>query len=177
MSAPYVGQLLIAGFNFPPVGWAMCQGQLLPISQNAALFSLFGTYFGGDGKSNFALPNLQGAISNGQDQGPGLAQYYIGETAGSPTVTLLVNNLPVHNHNANTLQGRVSEQLNKPTNAMLVETPTANPVYYTPSTTTNVKLSQTALTNTGQNLPHNNMMPYLTLNWLVALAGVFPPRS
>src|SRR5205814_10037554 len=98
MSNPFVAEIRIFGFNFPPKGWALCQGQLLPISQNTALFSLLGTMYGGDGKSTFALPNLQDTVPNCQGQGPGLEEYFIGQEGGTPYVTLLTTELPAHNH-------------------------------------------------------------------------------
>src|ERR1039457_1821179 len=99
MSDQFVGQLLLVGFNFPPTGWASTAGQLMPISQNTALFSLLGTFYGGDGKSTFALPNLQGSLVISQGQGPGLSDYFLGQSSGTQTVTLLTSEMPLHNHN------------------------------------------------------------------------------
>jgi microcystin-dependent protein len=182
MSNPFVAEIRIFPFNFAPKGWAFCDGQILPLSQNTALFSLLGTTYGGDGKSNFALPDLQGQTPMFYQQGPGLSDYFIGETGGSETVTLLQTELPMHNHtvNATTVQGSVAD----PNNAMLSEGQFSNqgvsgPVNYyvsdaaTPATT----MHPLTVGIAGGGLPHNNMMPYLTLNFCIALQGVFPPRS
>src|SRR3954451_2756417 len=104
MSDPFVAEIRVVGFNFAPTGWAQCNGQLLPISQNTALFSLLGTYYGGDGKSNFALPDLQGSVAVHQGQGQGLSEYFLGEQSGVTNVTLLNTEIPVHSHN---LQGSI----------------------------------------------------------------------
>jgi len=182
MANPFVAEIRIFPFNFAPLGWAFCDGQLLPLSQNTALFSLLGTTYGGDGKSNFALPNLQGRTPMFYGQGPGLGLYDIGEAAGSDTVTLLTSELPSHSHtvNATTVQGTVAD----PNNAMLSEGNWSNQGnsgavnYYiadtaTPQTTMNPGMVGVA----GSSFPHNNMMPYLTLNFCIALQGVFPPRT
>lgn len=176
MSDPYVGQLLLAGFNFAPVGWQLAAGQLLPISQNTALFSLFGTNFGGDGRSTFALPNLQGFIANGQGQGPGLQPYLVGDTGGTTTVTLTQSENPIHTHAPSALGGtRVSGQLTQPSGAIFSTAAGSTP--YAPATTLNQQLSATAIGSSGGSQPHNNMMPYLCLNWLVSMQGVYPPRT
>src|SRR5215213_1305364 len=98
MSDPFVAEIRVVGFNFAPTGWAQCDGQLLPISQNTALFSLLGTFYGGDGKSTFALPNLTGAVAVHQGQGPGLSEYFLGQTGGESNVTLITSEMPFHNH-------------------------------------------------------------------------------
>src|ERR1700710_2156202 len=98
MATPFVAEIRVVGFNFAPKGWAQCNGQLLPLSQNTALFSLLGTFYGGNGKSNFALPNIEGSVVVGQGQGPGLSEYFLGETGGEQTVTLLQSEMPVHSH-------------------------------------------------------------------------------
>jgi microcystin-dependent protein len=175
MADPFVGQLLIVGFNFNPVGWQLAAGQLLPISQFTALFSLFGTNFGGDGKSNFALPNMVGNISNGQGQGPGLSDYFIGQSEGTDTVTLLGNENPVHYHFANAEGGaRVQGQVSQPNAAMFATASGSTP--YAPAGTMNQNLNPLAVGLAGGNQPHNNLMPYLALNWLVCMQGVYPTR-
>jgi microcystin-dependent protein len=172
MADPFVAEIRIFPFNFAPKGWAFCNGQLLPISQNTALFSLLGTTYGGDGKSTFALPDLQGSAPMHPGQGPGLSLHDLGESSGSETVTLLESEIPSHSHAL-----MASNQLG--------DTATATNSYLARTTfnmyqqTTNSNFASTApqaLTPAGGGLPHNNMMPYLTLNFCIALQGVFPPR-
>ncbi|MGB7203496.1 MAG: tail fiber protein [Pyrinomonadaceae bacterium] len=173
MADPFVAEIRVFGFNFAPRGWAFCNGQLLPLSQNTALFSLLGTTYGGNGKSNFALPNLQGSAPMFWGQGPGLSLRDIGETGGSTAVTLLTTEMPAHNHGeivrptafippADTPVGNVGGRSNsRPYN----------------STGPNGAMGSTAVGLQGGGQPHNNLMPYLTLNFCIALQGVFPPRS
>jgi microcystin-dependent protein len=178
---PFVAEIRIFPFNFPPKGWAFCDGQILPLSQNTALFSLLGTTYGGDGKSNFALPNLQGMTPIFYGQGPGLSLHDIGETGGSETVTLLSTEIPSHGHmvNATTSKGN-SDQ---PNGNLLGEgqwTVQGNngPLeYYSAATNAPVQMDFNTIGPAGNGLPHNNMMPYLTLNFCIALQGVFPPRG
>jgi microcystin-dependent protein len=175
MADPFVAEIRIFPFNFPPRGWAFCDGQLLPISQNTALFSLLGTFYGGDGKSTFALPNLQGAAPLAQGQGPGLSERFLGEASGSETVTLIQSEVPVHTH---TLRADTAD---------LADTSTPNPnasfalssggTLYQSAPTGTDALAFSALSVVGGSLPHNNMQPYLTLNFCIALQGVFPPRG
>jgi microcystin-dependent protein len=182
MSEPFVAEITIFGFNFPPKGWAFCQGQLLPISQNTALFSLLGTMYGGDGKSTFALPNLQDRTANGQGKGAGLEEYFIGQEGGTPTVTLLGTEMPAHSHffSASTNQGTtVTASNNQPGLAQggtKVNTFNAN-IYNTNPAQATTTLSPAAIGIAGGSLPHNNMQPYLTLNFCIAMQGVFPPRG
>lgn len=172
MADPFVAEIRIFPFNFAPRGWAFCNGQLLPISQNTALFSLLGTYYGGDGKSTFALPNLQGNVPVHPGQGPGLSDYYLGQTGGSETVTLLESEIPAHAHQLRCVNGDGDQAL--PTNNTWGATPSGANPYISPS---NGNMSPQALGVTGGSLPHNNMQPYLTLNFCIALQGVFPPRG
>jgi microcystin-dependent protein len=170
---PFVAEIRIFPFNFAPKGWAFCDGQLLPLSQNTALFSLLGTYYGGDGKSNFALPDLQGKAPVHAGQGQGLTEYFIGESTGAETVTLLTSEMPNHPHG---LRADVLDtgDTNVPNpNASFAQS-SGGTLYQTAANTT---LSDQALSITGQGLPHNNMQPYLTLNFCIALQGVFPPRG
>ena len=173
MADPFVAEIRIFPFNFAPKGWAFCNGQLLPLSQNTALFSLLGTTYGGNGKSNFALPDLQGNAPMHPGQGPGLSLHDLGETGGSETVTLLQSEMPFHTHNlrADTLD---SADVNVPTPNSTFAKSSQGDLY---QTTSNTQLSPTALTISGGDLPHNNMQPYLTLNFNIALQGVFPPRG
>lgn len=172
MADPFVAEIRIFSFNFPPTGWAFCDGQLLPLSQNTALFSLLGTTYGGDGKSNFALPNLRGRVPMHPGQGPGLSLYDLGETGGADTVTLLEAEMPAHTHvlrGANTL----ADTPRPPGNTLARY---AN-AYQQDATSNLVAMAPEALPPAGGSLPHNNLMPYLTLNFCIALQGVFPSRS
>lgn len=172
MADPFVAEIRIFPFNFAPKGWAFCDGQLLPLSQNTALFSLLGTTYGGNGKSNFALPDLQGRAPMFWGQGPGLSLHDIGEEAGSETVTLLESEIPAHTH---TMRASLDDaDVRIPTPARSLAKSSAN-MYATGNP--NAPMAQQALTPAGGSQPHNNMMPYLTLNFCIALQGVFPPRS
>jgi microcystin-dependent protein len=171
---PFVAEIRIFPFNFPPKGWAFCDGQILPISQNTALFSLLGTTYGGDGKSNFALPNLQGSSALHPGQGPGLSLYDLGETGGEDTVTLLATEIPSHNH---TINAKTAGTISDP-NGLLWGNPAGRPApnFFANAIGTPQNMSLTALATTGGQ-PHNNLMPYLTLNFCIALQGVYPPRT
>ncbi|MDR3406768.1 MAG: tail fiber protein [Chthoniobacter sp.] len=172
---PFVAEIRIFPFNFAPVGWAFCDGQILPLSQNTALFSLLGTTYGGDGKSNFALPDMQGNAPMHPGQGPGLSLHDLGETGGSDTVLLLDSEMPSHTH---TVQARGTPP------------PAASPApssaegfgrsnggsAYVPAAHMGAMNSNT-IAPAGGNQPHNNLMPYLTLNFCIALQGVYPPRT
>ena len=179
MSNPFVAEIRIFPFNFAPKGWAFCNGQLLPLSQNTALFSLLGTTYGGDGKSNFALPNLQGNAPMHPGQGPGLSLHDLGETGGSDTITLLQSEIPSHTHSINCVDGpRVGGQSGQPGNATLVKTGgTPANAYSTGAPTPNLYMNANMVVPAGGDQPHNNMMPYLTLNFCIALQGVYPPRT
>ena len=172
MSQPFVAEIRIVGFNFAPRGWATCQGQILPISQNTALFSLLGTTYGGDGRTTFALPNLQGNAPMHPGQGAGLTPRVLGETSGSTTVTLSSTQIPVHTHALSA--SPLPAETNVAAGANLSRSSGAS-VYAAAGN--NVALSPTALGNVGGSQPHNNMQPYLTLNFVIALQGIFPPRS
>ena len=174
MAEPFIAEIRIFPFNFAPVGWAMCNGQILPISQNTALFSLIGTFYGGNGTSTFALPNFQGMAPIHQGQGVGLSQRVIGETGGEATVTLIGNQLPSHNHTA---MAATTDGLPSPTGNTWGGALKGGKSLYAPSGT-NVTMAPTAIGPfPGGNLPHNNLCPYLTLNFCIALQGVFPSRS
>jgi microcystin-dependent protein len=176
MSDQFVAEIRIFPFNFAPTQWALCNGQLLPISQNTALFALLGTTYGGDGKSTFALPNLQGITPMQQGQGPGLSLRDLGELGGEETVTLLTTEMPAHNHNAVATTGT---GLPTPVNNAWASGLKTGPSIYIPSQgpSTDVQMNPLALRPTGGNLPHNNLMPFLTLNFCIALQGIFPPRT
>ena len=176
MADPFVAEVRIFPFNFAPKGWAFCDGQLLPLSQNTALFSLLGTTYGGDGKSNFALPNLQGSAPMHPGQGPGLSLHDLGETSGSDTVTLLESEIPVHSHSLTASQGDGTERTpSAGGTGQLLATGVGISQYQTPGAQTN--LNSGAVAPAGGDQPHNNMQPYLTLNFNIALQGVFPPRG
>lgn len=169
MADPFVAEIRIYPFNFAPKGWAFCNGQLIPLSQNTALFSLLGTTYGGNGKSNFALPNLEGRAAMMPGQGPGLSLRDLGETAGSETVTLLESEIPAHSHTL-----RTSDERGDATSPQGNYLGAGTDVFVDTSNTT---MASSALSTAGGDAPHNNMMPYLTLSFCIALQGVFPPRS
>ncbi len=175
MTSPFVAEIRIFGFNFAPKGWAFCDGQILPISQNTALFSLLGTTYGGDGQTTFALPNLQGSAPLQPGQGPGLSLYDLGEQGGTETVTLLQTEMPAHQHAANASSG--SGSANDPTNNVWAQVTVLRQGQNIYGTADGSAMSPLALSITGGSLPHNNMMPYLTLNFCIALQGVYPPRT
>ncbi len=175
MADPFVAEIRIFPFNFPPRGWAWCNGQLLPISQNTALFSLLGTIYGGDGRSSFALPDLQGRAPMHHGQGPGLSWRNQGQTGGTEVVTLLQSEIPSHTHSmrANTDFGDVQT----PSNARSIARSQNANAYKPPAGQPVVQMAPGALAPAGGDQPHNNMQPYLTLYFNIALQGVYPPRS
>jgi len=175
MADPFVAEIRIFPFNFAPKGWAWCNGQLLPISQNTALFSLLGTTYGGDGKSTFALPNIQGSAVMHPGQGPGLSQHDLGETGGSEAVALLESEIPAHSHALNASQGDGTERTPGVGGGQLLATGVGISQYQTPGALTS--LSPNAVAPVGGSQPHNNMQPYVTFNFNIALQGIFPPRG
>jgi len=172
MSDPFVAEIRMFAGNFAPVGWALCNGQLLPLSQNTALFSLLGTTYGGDGKSTFALPNLQDSAPMHPGQGAGLSLYDLGQQGGTPFVTLLESEMPLHNHiaNAKTSLGNSQTPADQTWAGSSIVKQYVN-------TAPNTPMSPSALSQTGGSLPHNNLAPYLVVTFIIALQGVFPPRS
>jgi microcystin-dependent protein len=170
---PFVGEIRAVGFNFAPTGWAFCDGQLLPLSQNTALFSLLGTFYGGDGKSTFGLPDLRGSVPVGQGQGQGLSEYYLGEMSGSQTVTLIQSEIPVHNHGLRARNDPAELQAPAPPRTMARST---SGFAYLPAAP-NVALNPQTASIAGGSQPHNNMQPSLVLNFVIALQGVFPSRQ
>jgi microcystin-dependent protein len=173
MSDQFVAEIRIFPFNFPPTGWAFCDGQLMPISQNTALFSLLGTTYGGDGKSTFALPDLQGNAPMQPGQGQGLSLRDLGEIGGAETVTLLVSEIPVHTHTLR-VSAEVGDIQIPADNTSLARSGSGSA--YTATAANIVQLAPQALAPAGGSLPHNNMQPYLTLNFCIALQGIFPQR-
>ena len=173
---PFVAEIRIFPFNFAPKGWAFCDGQLLPLSQNTALFSLLGTTYGGDGKSTFALPDMQGNAPMHPGQGPGLSLHDLGETGGSETVSLLESEIPSHSHGmlaanlpADQAAPTPSRSMARSINAFAYVAGSPAPAF--------VAMSGSTLAPAGGDQPHNNMQPYLTLNFCIALQGVYPPRT
>ena len=178
MSDQFVAEMRIFPFNFPPTGWAFCDGQLMPISQNTALFSLLGTTYGGDGKSTFGLPDMQGNVPMQPGQGQGLSQRFLGEASGVETVTLLTSEMPLHSHAANARAQEDAGDQTTPVNNIWAKVGGGRGggginLYHTAQ---NGTMRLDALTPAGGNLPHNNMQPYLTLNFCIALQGIFPQR-
>jgi len=173
MADPFVAEIRIFPFNFAPKGWAWCDGQLMPLSQNTALFSLLGTTYGGDGKSTFALPDLQGSAPMHPGQGPGLSLHDLGETGGSETVTLLESETPAHAHTL-----RASNSLgDTPIPAGHALARTTYNLYQQTVNANLVAMAANALPPAGGDQPHNNLQPYLTFYFNIALQGVFPPRT
>jgi len=174
MADPFVAEIRIFPFNFAPKGWAFCDGQLLSISQNTALFSLLGTTYGGNGKTTFALPDLQGSapIHVGANQpGPGLSLYDLGETGGTDTVTLLLSETPTHTHNI------TAQTIDQGDNRIPSPTLNLGNTQMYSNANPDSTMDPAALSLYGNNQPHNNLQPYLTLNFNIALQGVYPPRS
>jgi microcystin-dependent protein len=172
MSNPFLAEIRIFPFNFPPKGWAFCNGQVMPLSQNTALFSLLGTTYGGNGTSNFALPNLQGSTPISQGQGVGLTLRDLGETGGEQVLTLLASQLPAHSHNANCNAG-MGDQYGPAGNFWATDAGGNNEY----ASGLNNQMASGAVASSGGSLPHNNLQPFLVLNFCIALQGVFPPRS
>jgi microcystin-dependent protein len=175
MADQFVAEIRIFPFTFAPTGWAFCSGQLLPISQNTALFSLLGTTYGGNGMSNFALPDMQGHAPMHPGQGPGLSLHDLGESSGSETVTLLSSEMPSHGHGLGA-QNIPLGSVASPAGATL-DHPASGNLFYGGASPFPVAMAPEALAPAGSGLPHNNMQPYLTLNFCIALQGIFPPRT
>jgi len=172
---PFIGQILMVGFNFAPKGWALCNGQLLPIVSNQALFSLLGTMYGGDGRTNFALPNLQGRVPIHTGQISGGSSYAIGASGGVENVTLLVNNLPSHSHQANCSNAPGTSA--DPTNNFWAKVAATGKTPNVYAASANGQMAPTAIGVTGGNQPVTNMQPYLCVNFIIALQGIFPSRD
>ena len=172
---PYLGMIVIFGFNFAPVGWALCNGALLSISQNTALFALLGTTYGGNGVNTFGLPDLQGRIPVGMGNGIGLSPYVIGQTGGTESVTLTISQIPAHNHviNGTNSLGNVSN----PSNAFPANTGDLDPEYNTSNSPNSVTMNPNVISMTGGSQAHNNIQPYLAINYCIAMQGIFPSRS
>jgi microcystin-dependent protein len=170
---PYLGEIRIFGGNFAPQGWALCNGQLLPISSNAALFSILGTTYGGDGRQTFALPNLQSRVPIDWGQGPGLSQYIPGQASGVENVTLNQQQMPQHNHTMGTLSAPGTTD--RPNTQLLAQPTSGNA--YGPAPSDGSALNPAAIGLAGGNQPHANLQPYLAVNFIIALQGIYPPRG
>lgn len=185
---PFIGQIMMFGGNFAPRGWALCEGQLLPISQYTALFSILGTIYGGDGRTTFALPDLRGRTPIGMGNGPGLTMRPLGARGGAETTTLTVSNMPSHNHPVSSQTVKASsqlatEQVPGTNGATTLAAPTAggrtaegynNQV---PDVTLNTAGGALLTGNNGGNIPFNNMEPFISMNYIIALVGIFPSRG
>ena len=181
MTQPFLGQVQCFGFGFAPSGWALCAGQILPISQNTALFSLLGTNYGGNGTSTFGLPNLQSRVPVCQGQLAGGSQYVMGETGGVENVTLLSTQMPLHNHGfLGTTTPADTEKVTP--GVVLAQTKrqggvTPGDPFYAPSDANNTTLNPNSISFVGNGLSHVNIQPYLTVNWCIALRGIYPARN
>ncbi|MES2649670.1 MAG: tail fiber protein [Bacteroidota bacterium] len=172
-SEPYIGEIFMSGFNFPPRGYANCSGQILSIAQNTALFSLLGTTYGGNGQTTFGLPDLRGRVPINMGQGPGLSNKNLGEMSGTEDVTLLPTQMPQHNHALNAVSQ--AGDISIPTNAFLANTGSLDKEYR--ATGTQTAMNVAAIGNTGGSQPHSNMQPYLVVNFYIAIEGLFPSRN
>jgi microcystin-dependent protein len=173
VSDQFLAEIRVFPFNFAPTGWATCDGQLLPISQNTALFSLLGTTYGGDGKTTFALPDIDGRAVMQPGQGPGLSLHDLGEEGGEMSVTLLQSEMPVHSHSISASQADGGDR--SPANERFAVGTGGIEMFAAPGALT--QLAQQTWTPAGGSEPHNNLQPYLTLNFCIALQGIFPPRG
>jgi microcystin-dependent protein len=169
MSEPFLSEIKIVSFNFPPKGWALCNGQLLPINQNQALFALLGTTYGGNGQTNFALPNLRGRAPIHMGSG-----HTLGEAAGSTSVTVNIQQLPTHTHFASASNDTANTPIPSTAGARLGNS-APNQIYQSP--TNLVAMNQAAVSSVGGSQPHTNMQPYLVLNFIIALQGIFPSQN
>ncbi|MES2337510.1 MAG: tail fiber protein [Pseudomonadota bacterium] len=180
MTEPFIAEIRIVGFNFAPRGWALCQGQLLPIAQNTALFSLLGTMYGGNGTQNFALPNLSSRVPVASGQGPGLSAWVQGQQTGTSTETLLPSQMPAHTHPLNVSTSRATttdSSGNQLANGLNGTFQAASQVrMYSPNGVDTVMAPQSLSLNGGSQ-PHNNQMPHLALYYCIALQGIFPQRN
>jgi microcystin-dependent protein len=177
MSDPFLGQVIAVGFNFAPVGWALCNGQLLNISQNDALFTLLGTTYGGDGTNTFGLPDLRGRVPINQGQGPGLSPYAMGQVAGDEAVTLVSGNLPAHTHTAGTANSPGTTNI-PAANTVLSDEGPGTPIVTTYVPFANAQpLVGSTIQSAGQGLQHENRQPYLAINFVIALEGIYPTQN
>jgi len=182
MDQPYIGAIVLFAGNFPPRGWAFCQGQILAIATNTALFSILGTTYGGNGQTTFALPDLRGRTPVGQGQGLGLSPVSLGEVAGVESVTLITSQMPQHNHLMQVNTSAPADQVSPANNFLAAATGTYGPDSVTVNTyaatsTQNATLAATSISIAGGTTPHENRQPFLGLNYIIALQGIFPSRN
>jgi microcystin-dependent protein len=178
MATPFLGMICLFGLNFTPRGWYACNGQLIAISENDALFALLGTTYGGDGQSTFAVPDLRGRTPIHQGQGPGLSNYSIGQMAGSETVTLLSSQMPIHSHIALANNTAASVAVPVAGNSLAAPIDVHNDAAYMySSAAVDTSIAPNSISSAGGNQPHENMQPFLAMNYCIAAEGIFPVRS
>jgi microcystin-dependent protein len=173
----YIAEIRLFAGNFAPRGWAFCQGQILSIAQNTALFSLLGTTYGGNGQTTFALPDLRGRVPVGTGQGPGLPSINLGEMAGEPTHTLIITEMPAHNHQAQAQGNTNAGGTTSPTGATWATSTARDNIYVSAAPNTPMAANTVTVGIAGGSQPHNNMQPYLGLNYIICLQGIFPSRN
>lgn len=174
MSEPFIGQITLFAGNFAPRGWMFCQGQILAIAQNTALFSILGTTYGGNGTTTFALPDLRGRAPIQQGQGPGLPPYQLGQMGGEPAVTLIITQMPAHNH-ALMVDPNSGDQTTPQGHVLGAEASGATAFYS--ASNPSAMMNPAAIGLTGGNQPHDNMSPYLAINYIIAVEGIYPSRN
>ena len=178
MADPFLGQILLVGFNFAPVGWAICDGSILSISQNTALFSLLGTTYGGDGVNTFALPDLRSRVPVGAGQGKGLSVYTIGQQSGEETVTLLASQMPAHNHTINADNATTNGAATPANNYIAAGTSSGRATNdFSTAVAAAATLNGNSVSHAGGNQPHDNIQPVLAMNYIIATQGIYPSRS
>jgi microcystin-dependent protein len=175
MADQFLGEIRVFGFNFPPTGWAQCNGQLLPITQNTALFTLLGTTYGGNGSTTFGLPDLQGSVAMQHGQGPGLSEYFLGELGGADSITLDASEIPAHTHAVRGQTG--TGNLQEPSSTRSLARSGGATIYTSNASTNLVPMAFQSLGVGGSSLPHDNVSPVLVMNFCIAIQGIFPPRS
>jgi microcystin-dependent protein len=173
---PFIGEIAMVGFNFAPTGWALCNGQLLPISQNVALFSLLGTTYGGDGRTSFALPDFRGRVALHAGDGPGLTPRPLGQTGGEENVTLTAREMPGHSHALAAYKGPADSGLPDDAYCSVVNDPNQGTIFSAYHNQQNVLMNPGAIQPAGNNQPHTNLQPFLAVYFIIALVGIFPSR-
>ena len=178
MSDAFIGEIRAFGFTFAPVNWAFCDGQLMSIAQNSALFAIIGTFYGGDGQTTFALPNLQGRTGIQQGTGPGLSTYFLGEQSGTETITLTQGQMPLHSHEIDTKAPATQTQAARiPSSTAFLASSNPDKLYSNAAPSPTTSFAMNAIGITGQSLPHDNQQPYLVVNFCMCQFGIFPSRN